>query len=111
MIIPNILKNRNYLIILFSILYISLLVGFFFNENATGGAIGDYSVKRTLIINFSENFIGTLLNFDQFEDRHTPVMTMYFSIFESLSYGELKKEMAKMYAVILNFIIVRRNIK
>ena len=88
MIIPNILKNRNYLIILFSILYISLLVGFFFNENATGGAIGDYSVKRTLIINFSENFIGTLLNFDQFEDRHTPVMTMYFSIFEKLKINE-----------------------
>ena len=66
MIIPNILKNRNYSVILFLILYISLLAGFFFNENATGGAIGDYGVKRLLIVNFSENFIETLLNYDQF---------------------------------------------
>ena len=88
MIIPNILKNRNYSVILFLILYISLLAGFFFNENATGGAIGDYGVKRLLIVNFSENFIETLLNFDQFGDRHTPVMTMYFSIFEKLKINE-----------------------
>ena len=88
MIIPNILKNRNYSLILFSILYISLLLGFFLNENASGGAIGDYGIKRMLIINFSENFLDTLLNFDQYEDRHTPVMTMYFSIFEKLRINE-----------------------
>ena len=88
MIIPNILKNRNYSVILFLILYISLLAGFFFNENSTGGTIGDYGARRLIIVNFSENFIETLLNFDQFGDRHTPVMTMYFSIFEKLKINE-----------------------
>ena len=62
MIIPNILKNRNYSVILFLILYISLLAGFFFNENSTGGTIGDYGARRLIIVNFSEN-----LSFENYE--------------------------------------------
>ena len=81
----NKLKKINYLIILFLVLYISLLLGFYFNENTTGGAIGDYALKRTIILSFSENFLETLLNFDQYQDRHSPIMPMYFSIFEKLN--------------------------
>jgi len=85
----NKLKKINYLIILFLVLYISLLLGFYFNENTTGGAIGDYGLKRTIILSFSENFLETLLNFDQYQDRHSPIMPMYFSIFEKLNINEI----------------------
>ena len=88
MVMFNKLKNKNYLVILFIILYISLLLGFYFNENATGGAIGDFGLKRTIIVSFSENFLDTLLNFDEYQDRHSPIMPIYFSIFEKLNINE-----------------------
>ena len=84
----NINIKNSLIIFLTFIIYLSFVLGFYFNENATGGAIGDYNVKRVLITNFSEKFLETLLNFDQFQDRHTPIMTMYFSIFERLNINE-----------------------
>ena len=111
MIISNTLKNRNYLVVLFSILYISLLIGFYFNENATGGAIGDYNVKRVLITNFSEKFLETLLNFDQFQDRHTPIMTMYFSIFERLNINETLIRFLHLHIALIVVFAFYRSLK
>ena len=39
--------NKEYLALIF--LYLSLLVGFIFDENSTGGAITDYFVSKDIV--------------------------------------------------------------
>ena len=64
------------------ILYFSLLVGFYLNENSTGGAIKDYFNQKVISINFSNEFLNTLLNYDKTSTRHSPVLIILFSAFE-----------------------------
>ena len=48
-------------IILFTILYLSLLISFKFGENSTGGAIVDYLNQKRVSQSFADNFIETFL--------------------------------------------------
>ena len=74
-------NNTNKTLIAFA-LYFSLLIGFYFGENTSGGAYDDFIVLRVpLIENFKNDFIGTFLNYDDFGDRHSPVLMMLLSIF------------------------------
>ena len=57
-------------LILFIILYSSLILGFIFNEDSNGGAYLDY-VNQDIIVNkFRDNFINSFLNYDDFTTRH-----------------------------------------
>ena len=64
------------------ILYISILIGFYYNENSTGGAFNDYYTHKDISKNFADNFLNTLLNFDKTHTRHSPVLLILFSFFE-----------------------------
>ncbi len=63
-------------------LYISILIGFYFNENSTGGAFIDYHTHKEISKKFADNFLSTLLNFDKTHTRHSPVLLILFSFFE-----------------------------
>ena len=71
-----------------SILYISLLIGFYFNENSTGGAILDYQNQKIISIHFSENFFKTFLSYDTYPHRHSPVLIIFLSFFENLKLSD-----------------------
>ena len=43
------------------ILYFSLLIGFYYNENSTGGALIDYFGHKQISISFSIDFLNTFL--------------------------------------------------
>lgn len=49
------LQKRIDVIIIF-LLYLTLLGGFFLNEDLNGGAKGDYEGYKIIIQNFNENF-------------------------------------------------------
>tara|TARA_B100001057_G_scaffold92502_1_gene88774 strand:- start:888 stop:2129 length:1242 start_codon:yes stop_codon:yes gene_type:complete len=66
---------------LFFLLYLSLLVGFFFNENSSGGALPDFLVRFDLIENFRDDFINTFFEYNRFGDRHSPVLVMILALF------------------------------
>lgn len=74
-------ENNNFKIILFSIYYIFFLIAFFINENSTGGALEDYINYKRLINLFINDFNGTLLTFDQYGQRHSPVTLIFLTIF------------------------------
>ena len=77
------IKNNNLIIIfIFLILSFSLFVGFFLNENSTGGARQDYLVHDQISIMFFNDFKNTLLNYDELKTRHSPLIPIYFSIFK-----------------------------
>ena len=78
-------KKEAYLYFLF---YLSLLGGFLFGENSTGGAIIDYVGQKSVSIDFSKNFKNTFLNFDQYATRHSPVLMILLSGFEKLNLSD-----------------------
>ena len=72
--------------IYFSIfLYATLLAGFFWGENLNYGAKPDwYNTNFPVIRDFSENFIKTFYNYDQYNHRHSPVYLIFLSFFSKI---------------------------
>ena len=75
-------------IIFYLIFYFSLLIGFLFGENSTGGAIIDYMGQKNVSIDFSNNFKNTLLNYESYATRHSPVLIFLLSGFEYLNLSD-----------------------
>ena len=65
--------------IIFSLLYLSLLLGFYFNENTSGGAYPDFEMRLGLIEKFKNDFVFTFLNYNDYNDRHSPILIMFIS--------------------------------
>ena len=64
----------------FFVLYFSLLTGFYFDENLNFGSYYDWiNVYVPPIKDFSENFGETLLNYDQYGQRHSPIFIILLS--------------------------------
>lgn len=74
--------KKNYHIITYIICYLSLLFGFFFGENTTSGPKMDFSHAWNGAMEFNENFLYTLLNFDKIENltRISPVYLIIISL-------------------------------
>ena len=61
-------------------LYLTLLLSFILGENSTGGVKIDFPVNKQLIFDFSENLIGTLLSYNEYDHRHSPVFLILLSL-------------------------------
>ena len=70
------------------ILYFSLIIGFFFNENTLGGSISDYQSQKIISKKFSENFINTFLNYDKEPHRHSPILLIILAVFEKFNIND-----------------------
>ena len=78
------LKKSSNIISISLFLYISLLIGFYYGENSSGGAYQDFIARAEIIKNFKNNFLNTFLNYDNFPDRHSPVIYILFSLLNNL---------------------------
>ncbi len=88
----DLLKVKN-LFLLFIVFYITLIIGFIFDENLNLGALpdweaGDYPVINDLSINFKE----TILNYESYGHRHSPVYLIFLSLLKKigLSFNEIR---------------------
>ena len=72
-------------IFFFLILYLTLIIGFYYGEDSTGGAYFDYLSQKEIAKKFSLDFINTFLTYDDNYHRHSPVLSIYLSIFEKLN--------------------------
>ena len=77
-------------LIIYSLLYLSLLVGFYFNEDFGLGYIVDYSFDKYMADFFDKNFSETFLNFDELERKnaHSPIFIIFFLILQKISFSE-----------------------
>ena len=73
------LSNNSNKTLVSSLLYLSLLVGFYFGENSSGGAYPDFVMRMDLIDKFQNDFSNSFLNYDNFNDRHSPLLIMIIS--------------------------------
>ena len=65
--------TKKYTILILTILYISLFLGVYLDEDSLGGAFSDYKGLYYITENFKNNFIYTLLNYDEVGNRHSPI--------------------------------------
>ncbi len=72
-------------IVFFSFFYLSLILGFLLSENSTGGALIDYNNQKNIAINFANNFKDTLLNYDNYSTRHSPILIILLSFLEKIN--------------------------
>ncbi len=80
-------KNRYNYIILF-IFYISLLFGYYFDENLNLGAMGDWFHTDVPVIKASAiDLKETLLNYEKFGHRHSPVYLIFLSVFYEFGFS------------------------
>ena len=54
-------------------IYLSLLIGFYFGEDVIGGAFNDYKSLSHVAFKFKDNFLLTLINYDDLGHRHSPI--------------------------------------
>ena len=82
------LKTTSINIAVFSaILYLSLIAGFFYGEDLNYGAYPDWLGSNITPINdFSNNFLNTLLNYDDYGHRHSPVYLIFLSLFLDMGF-------------------------
>jgi len=90
------LKN-NYILFIYSILYLSLLFGFYFNEDFTLGYKTDHFIHLEIISLFENNFLATLLNFNNntifrsddldFTTAHSPFFYIIYLSLKKILFG------------------------
>lgn len=83
--------KKNYLFYLF--LYSTLLIGFIFDENSSGGAIDDFQIISQAIISFSLDLKFTYNNYHYYFISHFPyyyiLLSFFYTIFENLTFIKL----------------------
>lgn len=97
------IKNEKFFYAIILLITISLFIGFYFNEDSTGGAYLDYTVHDQISQKFSLNFNNTLLEYDQLKTRHSPVIPIFFSIFK---YFDINENFVRFLNLIVPFLIV-----
>ena len=70
--------NNKQIFSIYILLYISLLVGNYFDEDLAYGAIHDYHIHKKNAEILGQNIIGTFLNYDDLRMPHSPIYLSYF---------------------------------
>ena len=91
----NKLIENNLHLIVFFFLYLTVLLGLYFNEDNLGGAMEDATLHFKYSQKFNENFYQTLLNFGNVEDslytRNSPIFWIFLSLFDKfISYETIR---------------------
>ena len=91
----NKLFQNNYHFLLFFFFYLTILVGFYFDEDNLGGAMHDATIHFEISKNFTENFSQTFKNFGTHESglstRNSPIFWIFLSFLSKyLSYDVIR---------------------
>ena len=117
----NFFKSYN-IFLLFFTLYLSLVVGFYFDENLNFGAIPDWNYTDFPVIkDLSLNTKKTLLNYESYGHRHSPVYLIFLSLlkriglsFDAIRFLHLNLSLLLIYffykCLLLKFDKVEKNI-
>ena len=97
-------KNKFYNLFIF-ILFLSLIIGFMFNENSTGGAYQDYIIHDQISNSFVLNFNTTFFNYDELKTRHSPIIPIFFGYFKILNISDFFVRFLNLFNAILLIII------
>jgi hypothetical protein len=94
------INSRN-IYIVYILLYFSLLVGFYFNEDFSLGYISDYYGGKQFVSLFEKDFVKTLLNFDKFTTSHSPIYYIFVLFLEKISFNETVLRLINLHISLL----------
>ena len=95
--------DKNTTLILF-VFYLSYLLGFILGEDSNGGAIMDYMGYRSIINDFILDFKNAFLNFDQYGERHSPILIIILSFFYKLNVDDHIIRLVNLHLSIISII-------
>ena len=93
-------KTINFITIFF---YISLILGFILNEDLNRGAKSDFNFYENIISSFSNNFIDSFLNYEKFNERHSPIMIIVLSFLSKIN---LNLELIRLLNLHINLFTI-----
>ena len=108
--------KKNFSFILFFFLYLSIILGFVIGEDLNGGAAHDYLYAyKPIIERFSNNFHDTFLKYDQYGQRHSPILIIFLSflynIFENDTLIRLVHLHLSLFLIVFFFYSLRLRFK
>jgi len=87
---------------LFFFLYLTLIMGFIYGENLNYGSHSDWvGGNSSAIKDFSNNLTYTLLNFDSYNHRHSPIYLIFLSLFLDLGFDLNQVRLIHLHLCIL----------
>ena len=92
------ISNKQFFFI-YILLYISLLIGNYFNEDFAYGAIHDYLIHKKNAEILGDNIIGTFLNYDDLRMPHSPIYLSYFFFINNF-FGENIAKLINIHVVL-----------
>ena len=92
-----ILKKKIFILIL--LLYLSLIAGLYFGEDSLGAAFSDYQALKYLNEKFHNDFLLTLLNYNDLGHRQSPFLYILGSII--FDFGELGRRIFFLHVYLL----------
>ena len=96
-------KNQKNILIFF-LFYIFLILGFYFNENLNYGAIGDwFHTDLPVIESLSIDFKKTLLNYEEFGHRHSPIYLIFLSMFNKIG---ISLELIRFFHLHISLLLI-----
>ena len=100
-------------ILVYFILYITLILGFIFNENTTGGALVDYKNQKLIVSAFAHAFKNSFFNFDNYITRHSPILIIFLSGFQKIGFDDnlirlLHLHLSLLLPLIFYLILVKK---
>lgn len=105
------LSNRHYYFLFAIFLYSSLIIGFIFNENLTGGARNDYFAHKEIVLKLAANFFEILLNFNNESTRHSPVLLIILSFFEKIEFSDTIIRLINLHFLLLIILFFYKCLK
>lgn len=100
-------KNKVFIFIL--LLYFSLIVGLYYGEDSLGAAFTDYIALKHLTEKFHNNFMFSLLNYNDFGHRQSPFLYILGSI--TYDFGELGRRIFFLHVYLLIPIYFYKSLK
>lgn len=104
-------KNKTYYIYLFA--YLSLYLGFFYDEDYAFGTIRDYLVHVEVSNLMKQDIIGTFLKYDFLEGGaipHSPIYILYFMLMQNF-FGDVIGRLINMHFILLIPYFVHLSLK
>ena len=95
--------NKNKILYIYFFSYLSLYVGFFYDEDFAFGTIRDYLVHIHAASLMDQDIMGTFLKYDDLEGGkipHSPVYILYFTFMQK-NFGDIMSRLINMHLILL----------
>ncbi len=99
--------KKNYIVSIYFIFYLSLLFGFYLNEDTSLGYLIDHFIHLEIINRFDKGFFETLLNFDNqeqnFTTAHSPIFYISYFFLNKIFFSN--EDMLRLFNLHISLLI------